>query len=949
MLRNCNCARLIYNKAVSRRGLALKKLHYSAAVIAIAVSTPAIAGEEVLYAPTPDWVDIAEVSDAQETSGNPLRLLEQQVRLEDGVVWTYIDNAIALDSPEALTALGTLSAQWYPDKGDLIVHRVELLRDGEIIDVLAGDARFEAIRRERGLEQRMLDGALTATMPLPGAQIGDIMRLSYSTTLSDQALGDHMQWSGIILPDPIPLETGRIVASWPADAPITWQVISQIELGMIEERGGYKIWSADLPSPEQKEMPYDSPQRFRLPPMVRLSSYASWEDLSREMEPLFATDTQVETIDDLNAKVEAIKAKTSDPLARAALATQLVQDEISYLLNGLDGGNYIPQPIGETWAKRYGDCKAKTLLLLSLLRAMDIEAQPLLVHSSMGDALPLSLPMPGSFDHIIVHATIEGTDYLLDGTSTGTRLENIGDIPRFVHGLPLTQAGDGLIDLPARPPAVPSEAISITVDQSAGIAVPALFTIEADLSGAAAAPWKSVSQLEEAEMRDNMLNRVAANIMGASQVTERSVTFDDDSGRATIRLAGLRTTPWRDERGTYENNIGLQIVSGFSFSNDRARKDWRDIPVVVNAPFYETREIVWLLPDGDFTLEGSASIEREIAGNEIRSQSSLEDGRFVLTESIRSSQWELPAAELPQAKRETARLRRELPKLTAPQSVMRSWDYRGKERKRLARIEKAYAKLVADAEDDETDDYTNRAAFRSATGDHKGALADLDEAIARAATADLYTMRSFAHLNLGDLESALADLETAEDLTGNGNSHGGRISILGLLERGDEVLALADEFSLIADDFEQAELVRAYALGWAGQAAEGLEILRDISAQSPEDTGLLNETCWHAGIWNLVDDDILAICTAAVERGGVSAPARDSRALALYRLGRSQEAIDELDEVLVAHPDQHASRYLRGVIRLSQGEQAGRGDVETALWAAPSMRQTYAAYGLKPS
>ena len=101
-------------------------------------------------------------------------------------------------------------------------------------------------------------------------------------------------------------------------------------------------------------------------------------------------------------------------------ALQLVQDQISYLANGMDGGNYIPQDAEFTWAKRYGDCKAKSVLLLALLKQMGIEAEPVLVASSGGDALPELLPVPGDFDHVIVHAVIGGTDYWLDGTNTGS-------------------------------------------------------------------------------------------------------------------------------------------------------------------------------------------------------------------------------------------------------------------------------------------------------------------------------------------------------------------------------------------------------------------------------------------------------------------------------------------------------------------------------------------------
>lgn len=48
------------------------------------------------------------------------------------------------------------------------------------------------------------------------------------------------------------------------------------------------------------------------------------------------------------------------------------------------GGNYVPQMPAFTWEKRYGDCKAKALLLLAMLRALDIEAEPVLASVGAG-------------------------------------------------------------------------------------------------------------------------------------------------------------------------------------------------------------------------------------------------------------------------------------------------------------------------------------------------------------------------------------------------------------------------------------------------------------------------------------------------------------------------------------------------------------------------------------
>src|SRR5688500_9721984 len=150
-----------------------------------------------------------------------------------------------------------------------------------------------------------------------------------------------------------------------------------------------------------------------MPALLQASTFADWQEVSSVMAPLYATEGAIAAGGPIAEQVAAIVAAHREPLARTVAALRAVQDEIAYLANGLDGGNYIPQTPAETWEKRYGDCKAKTLLLVAMLREIGIEAEPVLVASATGDAVPGLLPMPGAFDHVIVRAVIDGESYWL--------------------------------------------------------------------------------------------------------------------------------------------------------------------------------------------------------------------------------------------------------------------------------------------------------------------------------------------------------------------------------------------------------------------------------------------------------------------------------------------------------------------------------------------------------
>src|SRR5688500_19727292 len=135
-------------------------------------------------------------------------------------------------------AAGTIQATWLPDKGDLLVHRVAIVRGEQTIDVLGQGAKFDVLRREQELELRMLDGALTATLPVPGLRVGDVLRTSYTVTTSDQALDKEVQTTEALLAQPFEAGLARGRISWPGDAGVRWRAGEGSELPRPPGRAG---------------------------------------------------------------------------------------------------------------------------------------------------------------------------------------------------------------------------------------------------------------------------------------------------------------------------------------------------------------------------------------------------------------------------------------------------------------------------------------------------------------------------------------------------------------------------------------------------------------------------------------------------------------------------------------------------------------------------------------
>ena len=122
-----------------------------------------------------------------------------------------------------------------------------------------------------------------------------------------------------------------------------------------------------------------------------------------------------------------------------------MQDEVRYFGIEMGSSTVKPGDPSTVFSRRFGDCKDKSLLFVTILRALGIEAYPVLVNSTVRRALADWQPSDGAFDHCIAVARCDDQTYWLDptpelsaraaGRSLSARLRlRSGDLPEY-HGL----------------------------------------------------------------------------------------------------------------------------------------------------------------------------------------------------------------------------------------------------------------------------------------------------------------------------------------------------------------------------------------------------------------------------------------------------------------------------------------------------------------------------------
>ncbi|MGN7161341.1 DUF3857 domain-containing protein [Sphingomonas sp. SAFR-052] len=926
----------------------------AAAMAAVCIPALAWASDTPLYQPAPAWVIAPPAVPA--TAGEelpPIVLLDFQKRIEGDRLWSYVHQQTRIASSEMLSQAATLTLPWAPDKGDLIVHGLTILRGDQRIDLLAKGQKFVVLRREQSLEQRELTGILTATMAVEGLEVGDILDMRFSVTGRDAALRGRVQDVIPLVAAPMRIGAGRVRYSWPKGSQPKYRFLAEGVQATPVTKGDFTELSFALPLAKPKDMPEDAPSRFRHPPLMEVASFADWADVSKTFATLYRTDGLVTGGGPIAAEVAAIMKAEATPIGRAQRALEVVQDKIRYLAVGMDGGNYVPQTPAKTWEVRYGDCKAKTLLLLAMLREMGIEAEPVIASVGMGDFVPERLPSAAAFNHVFVRATIGGETLWLDGTGSNARIADIHDTPGVGYVLPLRVAGAEPIRIETHANARPFASVTVEADESGAVDLPSAVQVTLVAHGVMAAQLRAAKSQMGAKEQRELISTILQQAVGEGQFADGTITPDPVSGDVVVRAAGVVGTKWAMEDRRRKRALGGPL-SDLTFAPDRSRPDWNGIPVVAPPVFGVERHLRVRLPDAGrgFTLDGTADTDQRLAGHVVKRTTRLTNGTLAMDERMDALGIEVPAARIAGERDAVATATANIPRLIAPADTPRRWTLDAAtvaQSSQIKAIRSVYGKAIAD-DPDEMSGYLSRANFESGVGNYRGALADLDRVIAKEPSIEMYLQRAYVHDMLGDRAKALADADSARQLDPSNQGATARLAWL-KAENGDlpgGVALLDQRIALGGEQKRAARQDKAALIGEFGDAAEAVKLYDAMIAEKPGSPNLLNGRCWIKGTRSLMLDTALKDCTSAIELSDSTLAALDSRAMVWYRMGRYPEALADLDAVLAAEPDMAGSRYLRAaVLKAMKRDADAVADLAMARRVAPQIDRQYARFGFK--
>lgn len=588
--------------------------------LAFHAMTLPLAAQGLPTAAVPPWVEEVPLPPVdpdlvRHSSGGIYWLLaDEQVSWRSETRFSHFRVATKVLSRAGLEDAASLQRSFDPRHERLKLTRLDLLRDGKRIS-LRDKVRAELLRREEDLDQGMIDGSLTALIEIPGLKVGDIVDAAFLWETDPLFAGyTHSGFFSHSWPDPVGLS--RLVLNWPSDLPFnTTPLAAGVRLSDHQDGATRRIEMTRTGHVADR-IEDDLPPETDPWKTVTYSWTRDWAALARALAPHY--DRAHDLPPDWQDEVETIRRDHESQIARAHAALRLVQDRIRYVGLEMGADGYFARDPATVIANGYGDCKDKSVLLVTILRALGIEADVALTDLDQGYGLRDQLPAAGVFDHMIVRAVAGGATLWLDGTATfegGIRTGAAS--PDFGYALPLTGTLAGRLT-PILPDPDTTGSIHVTEDfRFEGDEL--VLDVVTEASGAPADRLRSFwAMTAQADIEDRYLDYYRDFYPGIDPL--RPADFSDNADDNQVRVTESYVLSAEALANTDLTDDFPFVADGFEDLFPDPGSGGRDAPLFLGTPperFHRVRvtglPVDILAPEGvsltsrafDFTFHGS--------------------------------------------------------------------------------------------------------------------------------------------------------------------------------------------------------------------------------------------------------------------------------------------------------------------------------------------------------
>lgn len=575
-------------------------------LIAFLILSSQLFGQKPASSAAPSWIIGTIAGNAldpkllNDTKDGYIHLvLEEQVNLDTRT--SYQRTVIRIVTEAGIQNGSEISVNYDPTYQRLLFHKICIIRDGRVIDKL-DLSKIKTVREEKELDRSIYNGSVTAILFLEDVRKGDQIEYAYSVQGFNPVFGNRYSTS---LQTQFEAPVGRILYRiiCPSGRNLTIKPKRMAANPVVTTTGSNKVYQWEFTNIEALQIQDDLPSWFDPFPSIEISEFASWNDISKWALPLFTSNHGLSS--GLKKKIAEIKAGSGGDDEKKVLATlRFVQDEVRYMGIEMGVNSHKPNDPDKIFHQRFGDCKDKSFLLCTMLKAMNIDAAPVLINTTDKQELQNVLPSPVAFDHCTVRVRLGSRNYWFDPTISMQR-GGIAAIayPDYKCGLVLTDTTTGLTQIPLQEPGQVVAKERFTVPDTYGSAK---MEVIVTYSGSFADNIRHVMNNNSlSDMQRNYLNFYNNFYEGMKVADSLRVEDNDSTGKVTTHQYYSIDKLWELEKGIKKASFeALRINSLMERPGERDRT----MPIGLNYPVRYTEDIEVRVPE-DWNFDHSSPTE----------------------------------------------------------------------------------------------------------------------------------------------------------------------------------------------------------------------------------------------------------------------------------------------------------------------------------------------------
>ncbi|WP_165569586.1 DUF3857 domain-containing transglutaminase family protein [Corallincola luteus] len=398
-------------------------------------------------APEPSWITpiTASLDRAPSTETIDYLLSDTQVNLTLSERNLYRHFTYRINDSLGVEENSDIEIVFNPDFEKVVFHHANILREGKVIERLnVQDIRLIDLEPEAA--SRIYSGHKQMTLWLKGVSQGDVIDYSYTLQGQNPVFDGHFNFF-FDLGWAISVEHLSLRIVTDKGKPLAHKFINS-DAELIETmHGEHRVYSVSMQHTQMVHQEGDNPSWEVVYPYLQVSDFSSWQEVGEWAVNLFdRADTSLSQ--DLIDYIADLKTLPKKQAIEKALSFS--QEKVRYLGIEISENSHLPHSPSEVFANRYGDCKDKSLLLATMLNAIDVQAAPVLVSTESRHTIAQFLPAYNLFNHVITTFDFDGKRYWVDPTMShqALTLEAISQA-EFGMGLIAKKGSDQLTMMPA--------------------------------------------------------------------------------------------------------------------------------------------------------------------------------------------------------------------------------------------------------------------------------------------------------------------------------------------------------------------------------------------------------------------------------------------------------------------------------------------------------------------